>query len=320
MMPENSPNDVVKLCTDIIVSGHSTNQGQLETIHPQSPPTTVVPVQADTDEQLISIWLHGKSKGTQRYYRADVEHFFAFINKHLKSVILSDLQKFADSLENRDLVDGTKRKILSSVKSLISFAHKLGYLPFDISRPLILPTPKDTLNERILSESTINQIIDAEHNPRNKLILKLLYVSGVRVSELSSLKWKDFQERPEGSQITVFGKGSKTRTILLPNSITTELVLFRNGGSDEQPIFRSRKGGHLHICQILRIVKKAAVKAGLSKSVCCHTFRHSHSSAALENHCPIHLLQATLGHSSIATTGRYLHARPTDSSSKYLNL
>lgn len=319
-MSENSPNPIVKLCTINDVILHSANQGQAETAHPQSISAVPVLTQADTDEQLISLWLHGKSKHTQRYYKKDVEHFFATVKKPLKTVILSDLQKFADILSNADLVDGSKRRILSSVKSLISFAHKLGYLPFDISRPLILPTPKDTLAERILSENEVHKIIDAEPMPRNKLILKMLYCSAVRVSELSNLKWKDLQEREDGGQVTVFGKGNKTHTVLLPLSIWTELIAYRNGSADEQPLFKSRKNNKLCCSQILRIVKKSADRAGLSKAVSPHWFRHSHASHALEHNAPIHLVQQTLAHSSVATTGRYLHARPSDSSSKYLNL
>ena len=319
MMPENSPNDDIKLRLINNVILHSTDQRLTESTSPQS--VSVVPIkQAETDDQLISLWLHGKSKHTQRYYAKDIEQFFGFSHKTLKTVILYDLQKFADILNNADLVDGSKRRILSSVKSLISFAHKLGYLPFDISRPLILPTPKDTLSERILSESEVHRIIDAEPMPRNKLILKILYCSAVRVSELSNLKWKDLQERDDGGQVTVFGKGNKTHTVLLPQSIWSELTAYRNGSADEQPFFKSRKNNKLCSSQILRIVKKSALRAGISKAVSPHWFRHSHASHALDHNAPIHLVQQTLAHSSVATTGRYLHARPTDSSSKYLDI
>ena len=318
-MPENSPNDArqLRLINDIIL--HSTEISLTESTSPQS--VSAVPVkQAETDDQLISLWLHGKSKHTQRYYAKDIEQFFEFSHKTLKTVILYDLQKFADVLNNADLVDGSIRRILSSVKSLISFAHKLGYLPFDISRPLILPTPKDTLAERILSESEVHRIIDSEPMPRNKLILKMLYCSAVRVSELSNLKWKDLQEREDGGQVCIYGKGNKTHTVLLPQSIWAELTTFRNGSANEQPLFKSRKGNHLCPSQILRIVKKSAKRAGVSKAVSPHWFRHSHASHALDHNAPIHLVQQTLAHSSVATTGRYLHARPTDSSSRYLDI
>jgi site-specific recombinase XerD len=71
---------------------------------------------------------------------------------------------------------------------------------------------------------------------------------------------------------------------------------------------------------VLRIVKKAAARAGIKKPVSPHWMRHAHASHALERGAPIHLVQATLAHSSISTTGRYLHARPSDSSSRYLLL
>jgi site-specific recombinase XerD len=74
----------------------------------------------------------------------------------------------------------------------------------------------------------------------------------------------------------------------------------------------------LHPSMVERIVTKAAQRAGVEGKVSPHWLRHSHATHALERGAPIHLVQATLGHASVATTGRYLHARPTDSSSKYL--
>ena len=67
-------------------------------------------------------------------------------------------------------------------------------------------------------------------------------------------------------------------------------------------------------------MKRAAARAGIDLPVSPHWFRHAHASHALDRGAPIHLVQATLGHASIATTGRYLHARPRDSSSRYLPL
>jgi len=67
-------------------------------------------------------------------------------------------------------------------------------------------------------------------------------------------------------------------------------------------------------------VKAAAERAGLPASVSAHWLRHAHASHSLERGAPIHFVQATLGHSSVATTGRYLHARPSDSSARYLGV
>ena len=123
---------------------------------------------------------------------------------------------------------------------------------------------------------------------------------------------------PLAAQVTVFGKGSKTRVVLLPPSVWAELVALRAGAQPDAPVFRSRKGGHLHRTAIERLVGDAAAQAGLEGKVSPHWLRHSHATHALERGAPIHLVQATLGHASVATTGRYLHARPTDSSARYL--
>jgi len=132
------------------------------------------------------------------------------------------------------------------------------------------------------------------------------------------LKWSDLQGRDTAGQITVFGKGGKTRTVLMPQSVWNSLMSLRGDAGNGDPVFRSRKGGHLDESMVWRIVRKAAKRAGIAKEVSCHWLRHAHASHALDRGAPIHLVQQTLGHSSVATTGRYLHARPTDSSSSYL--
>jgi site-specific recombinase XerD len=129
------------------------------------------------------------------------------------------------------------------------------------------------------------------------------------------LTWRDLQPRTAGGQVTVFGKGSKTRVGLLPNAIWRELLRFRQHADLGAPVFASRRGGgHLHPSMVERIVTKAALRGGLEGRVSLHWVRHSHAIHALERGAPIHLV----GHASVATTGRYLHAWPTDCSSKYL--
>jgi len=96
------------------------------------------------------------------------------------------------------------------------------------------------------------------------------------------------------------------------------LDLRGDGGNADDPVFRSRKGGALDPSQVHRIVGKAARRAGIKAPVSPHWLRHAHASHALDRGAPIHLVQATLGHASVATTGKYLHARPSESSAKYL--
>ena len=274
--------------------------------------------QADSDDQLIALWLHGRPEHTQRAYRAEADRFLSCVEKPLRSVKLVDIQLFADHLAEAGLKPSSVHRALSAVKSLFAFGFRLGYLQFDVGRAIRIPSFRDELAERILSEAEVLRIISLEPNPRNRAILLTLYGGGFRVSEICSLKWRHLQERDSTGQITVFGKGDKTRSVLMPRSVWEALQTMRGDSSDDAPVFRSRKRGHLDESQVWRIVTKAAERAGIDKDVSCHWFRHAHASHALDRGCPIHLVQATLGHSSIATTGKYLHARPTDSSGNYL--
>jgi integrase/recombinase XerD len=280
----------------------------------------LLPSQASSDEQLLELWLHGRSPHTQRAYQADIERFCARAGKSLSYVTLGDLQEFADSLA--EIAPASRYRTLSAVKSLLAFGHRLGYLPFDVGRPLRLPPVRDRLQERILSEAELHRLLSLEPNLRNRAILTLLYASGVRVSELCQLAWRDLQPNGEGGQISVLGKGSKTRTIQVPASVWHLLLELREENADpDDPVFRSRKkSGFLQPVAVLRVVRAASARAGIKQPVSPHWFRHAHASHALDRGAPIHLVQATLGHASITTTGRYLHARPKDSSSRFLPL
>ena len=274
------------------------------------------------DDQLVEIWLHGRPRHTVRAYRADVEHFRTSVGKPMVQVTLADLQQFADSLG--DLAPASRYRTLSSVKSLLAFGHRIGYLPFDVGRVLRLPAVRSRLAERILPEADLHRLLNLESNARNRAILTLLYASGVRVSELCGLCWRDLQPNKDGGQITVFGKGGVTRAIQIPASVWKLIDPLRNDEAQPgDPVFRSRKGkngGFLRPLAVLRIVRQAALRAGIELAVSPHWFRHAHASHALDRGAPIHLVQATLGHASITTTGRYLHARPNDSSSRFLPL
>jgi len=273
------------------------------------------------DAQLIQLWVHGKSRHTRRYYQADAKAFLNFVGKPLAQVTLADVQDFADLLETSNLAPSSRGRTLSSVKSLLAFGNRIGMLAVNVGAPLKAPAAKNTLAERILSEAEVQKLISLETNLRNQVMVKLLYAGGLRVSELCGLRWRDLQARSEAEgQINVYGKGGKTRVVLLPVKIWKELVSLREAAGFNDPVFRSQKGGHLHPSQVMRIVRAAAHRAGIDANVSPHWLRHAHASHSLDRGAPIHLVQATLGHASIATTGRYLHARPQDSSARYLGL
>lgn len=280
---------------------------------------SITPRQASTDSQLIGLWLHGRPRHTQRAYRFAADAFGAFVHKPLPQVTIGDVQAFADMLATCGLATNSTNRRLSSIKSLLAFGHRIGYLIFDVGRVMRLPPVREGLSQRILSEAEVQQMLNGEPNPRNRTMLLLLYACGLRVSEVCGLCGRDLEARENGGQLTVFGKGGKTRAVLIPASVWEAVQSLPEAKADG-PIFPSRRGGALDASQVWRIVRAASIRAGIAKDVSPHFFRHSHASHALDHGAPIHLVQATLGHSSVATTGRYLHARPSESSSTYLPL
>ncbi|MHB2205604.1 tyrosine-type recombinase/integrase [Methylobacterium sp. CM6257] len=155
---------------------------------------------------------------------------------------------------------------------------------------------------------------------RNRVLLTVLYSGGLRISEACGLRWRDLAIRDTAGQATVFGKGGKTRAVLLSAATWKVLGALRDQAGPEETVFRSRKGGALDPSAVHRAVKAAAARAGLPPEVSAHWLRHAHASHALDRGAPIHLVQATLGHASVATTGRYLHARPSESSAPFLGV
>ena len=178
---------------------------------------------------------------------------------------------------------------------------------------------KKHLGVAILAEEQVLKMLALEPKPRNAALLRLLYGAGLRVSELCALRWRDVSERDDAAQVTVYGKGGKTRHVLLTRGTWGAVRAIRDDAGPDDALFRSSRGaGALDTRQVRRIVAAAARRAGVEANVSPHWLRHAHASHALDRGAAIHLVQATLGHSSVATTGKYLHARPSESSSKYL--
>lgn len=287
------------------------------------------------DSMLVALWLHGRGPHTMRAYRFEVERFQKFISPFsFCDLRLKNVQDYFDYLSALALktpsagrpAPNTLRRAQSALKSLFSFGVGVRYLPVNLGLFLRAIPAKDSLSERILDEPSVHRLIACVPNgasaTRNRAMLTLLYAAGLRVSELCSLKWRDVMPRSDAGQITVFGKGGKTRVVLLSLSTWRVLVAIRpEAASPDAPVFASQKGGtSLDVSQVLRIVKRAARAAGIEAHVSPHWFRHAHASHALERGCPISLVQATLGHAQVSTTGRYLHARPGDSSARYLGV
>jgi integrase/recombinase XerD len=270
----------------------------------------------DPDHPLAQLWLHGRPAATRRAYAADLARCLGFVGKPLHQLSLADLQAYQDSLAG--LSSASQARKLSAVKSCLSFCHRTGLLPLNVGAPLRSPPVRQTLAERILDESAVQRLLALEPNPRNAALLRLLYLGGLRISEICHLRGRDLQARDDAGQVTIFGKGGRTRAVLLKPSIWHALVQLRTP-DPEAPVFRSRQGGGpLDPAQVHRIVKAAAARAGLPAAVSAHWLRHAHVSHALDHGAPAHLVQQTVGHASLTTTSRYAHARPADSSARYL--
>jgi site-specific recombinase XerD len=270
-----------------------------------------------TNSELIDMWLHGKSPNTVDAYRRYASKFFRHVdNKPLSAVTLSDFQIWQMTLSGNN---NSKRVAVDAIKSLFSFAKELGVIPSNLGILVKSPRAKNRLAERILTEEEVQRLFNGTSNERDRTIVRLLYFAALRVSELCALKWRDLQPRGDAGQITVFGKGDKTRTVLVTKGVWRSLLDLKNNARKDDPVFVSGKGGHLSRSMVFHIVKDAAKRAGIDGNVSPHWLRHSHASHSLDRGAPIHLLQKTLGHSSVAITEKYLHARPTDSSGLYLS-
>jgi site-specific recombinase XerD len=285
-------------------------------------PATTTSLGNSHSAQVVDLWLGTKtSLHTRRAYQFEVDRFLSVTRKPLEQITLADLQSWTRLSNDQGLKPASQNRAITAIKSLLSFAHGIGYLQFNPGAALRQRPNREGLAGRILTEDEVFRLINSAGSGRDRLILSLLYYSGVRVSELCSLTWRDLQPRNAAGQITVFGKGGKTRSILLDSATWTQLQELRPRfePNDDVPVFRSRRGGGpLDPSQVRRIVYAATKAAGLPQKVSPHWMRHAHASHALDHNAPIHLVQATLGHASVATTGRYLHARPAESSSLYL--
>lgn len=286
---------------------------------------------AGDDQHLISLWLRSKTENSKDAYARDVRQFLEFADIDLSAARLEDIWNWLDQLESKSLAISTRARKLATIKSLFSFGHKVGYLQFNIGAAISLPKIPDMLAQRILTEGDIHKILDTANNERDSVLLRLFYASGARVSELCILRWEHVQDkmtdgRPCESIITLVGKGSRSRNVIVPTSVWRILSELRTSeissgyGSPRDYVFRSAKGGSLSRQQMWRIVKNAAISSGVKRSISPHWLRHAHASHSLDRGAPTHLVQETLGHKSLSTTSRYTHARPDDSSGKYLDV
>lgn len=281
--------------------------------------------QASSDDQLVRLWLTGRPEATIESYSLEIQRLFAFLgdcNKSLQTTTLADLQDFMETRSH--LEPSTQNRTISALKSLWSFALRLGYVQFNVAAPIRNRRIKDTLAERILEEQDVLLMIRLESNPRDRAILLMLYGGALRAHELCNLKWRDLAEAHGTGVATIFGKGGKTRFVKLPRSVWEAVSALRSpSATPDDPVFVSRKhsksGGHLNPKYVTELVKKSAKRIG-KPAASAHWLRHAHATHSQNRGAPVHVTQKTLGHSNPATTMRYSHIRPDQGSGDYLPL
>lgn len=284
----------------------------------------LIPVQErdEQDMQVISAWLFGKSKQTQKGYRRVAIDMLHRVGKPLRSIALFDVQEYISQLNGEA---GTIALAINVIKSLYSFTTELGYTEVNIGKGIKPPKVRSELAQRILTETEVIRMIDRVSKRRDHALLRLLYHAGLRVSEIVGLKWEDVREVGDGAVLSVWGKGEKQRYVPISQEMYSELHELdgRHLGKDRY-VFQSRKskGGTLPMDtrQVERIVLEAARNAGISGNVSPHWLRHSNASHALDNGAPVHVVKESLGHASLLTTTRYSHIKPGTGSSQYLKI
>lgn len=287
------------------------------------------------------MWLHDRPVNTQKAYRQHLGGFWQFLNGwSLREVTLSHLQHYQRILKEKSrLREKSVQCHLSTIKSLFTFAQRIGYIQFNPAAVIKLRKPKDTLAQRLLDRASVIKMIDAEPNPRNRALMRLLYVSGIRSSEAINLKACDLLKHDSGGQITVTAKGGKTLAVWIDQTTwemiqdcckpmethsSTEAMCYATSEASleasalQQYIFHTDSGRPLHLNHVLKIVRAAAKRVGIMKPVSPHWLRHATATHLMDAGVSLRSIQEHLGHETITTTERYTHVKPSAANAKLL--
>jgi len=235
-----------------------------------------------------------------------------FSNK-TKSTYVFAIKKFLEYAKEKELTEDLvktyiqhllKRQNPSSVSvalSSIEFFYKTI-----LKKEIQIPHPKRNKPlPEVLTIKEVSELIKATKNPKHKLIIKLLYGCGLRVSELTNLKKQDF-DFEEDVILIKQAKGRKDRFVKMPCTMKEELKAFTKL-NNENYFFPSNRGGKLSTATIRKVLEQSTKKAKINKRIHPHTLRHSHATHLLEQGTDLRIIQKLLGHSDIKTTQIYTH-------------
>ena len=234
---------------------------------------------------------------TVRNYVEFNKQLFEHSNKQPDEIVQQDIKNFlADKMNDR--ASSSTIVFLASIK----FAYS-SLLQKDPTSGIKRPK-----NERkipsVLTKEEVIRLIESSSTTKSRLILQLLYSSGLRVSELINLK-KSNLDFNENTGWVRSGKGKKDRMFFISKKLSTKLKKYTEKHSDWNYIFSEKNA--LTTRNIQKIVQKAAFKAHINKDVHPHTLRHSFATHLLDAGTDLRKIQTLLGHSSIATTQIYTH-------------
>lgn len=265
----------------------------------------------------------GLSNQTFIQYKQDLNKWFSYLSEQtppllVEEATLDQISSFLSTLTDLHQSPASQARITSAIKSFYAWLvleKKINHNPTDL-----IESPK--INRKVpevMSFSEIEKIfmaIDLSEptGTRNRAILETLYASGLRVSELCTLRISNYF--PKEGFIRVLGKGSKERIVPIGDDAITYIEdylstwrrhLPKISKQDTDILFLNRRGKRLSRIFVYQIVKNLAEKAGLSPLISPHTFRHSFATHLLEGGADLKAVQDMLGHESILTTEIYTH-------------
>lgn len=276
-------------------------------------PVGVAELQAFTEFLTVA---KGSSPHTVAAYRSDLEHFLAFLQgKHvaaLPKVEEGIINAWLSSMAQAGLSARSSARRLTALRRFFVFCEERGWVHTNPALPVPLPKLPQTL-PKALTEAQVQTLLqaplgDSPAEVRLRLILQLLYASGVRVSELSRLTLADVEEG-EGVVLRVTGKGSKTRLVPLgevaAHTLTTFLATARPRlrGAHGLYVLAGPTGQALTRQRLFQLVKEAGARVGIK--VAPHHLRHTFATHLVAHDADLRSVQVMLGHASLNTTQIY---------------
>jgi len=261
----------------------------------------------ENNKQFLVLYIdhllaRNKSPKTIKTFRSIITSFIEFIgNKDLREVSIWDIDSFLAFLRKKGYKERSLYTAAVAIKRFIDYlglTEKLKGFEYP-RRPKELP--------KFLSPEDVRKLINAAEDIRDRLIVSLLYTTGIRVSELIKIRKEDIDLSK--NSLKVFGKGSKERIVFF-NNYTKKLLkeyLDKYKFGDRDYIFPGRGSETIHYVTVERVLNRLKRKAGLSKKVTPHILRHSFATYALSQGMDIREIQELLGHASLRTTQVYTH-------------